>query len=229
MSKTGSLLLHATKRLFLSSLAVTLLCTASARAQDALTLAKRVDAHYNHLNSLRADYSERYSGMGQTREEHGTLLLKKPGRMRWTYNSGKVFVLDGKFATSYTPGDTEAQRLPAKQLDDLRSPLRFLLGHTELEKELDHLSATPSPEGITLSGSPRYRVTPGDQPERIQSISVTVDPGTGQIHALRIAEIDGSTTEFHFGQQQENAPVTDADFRFQPPAGVQVVNGLPPV
>ncbi|GAA3763522.1 LolA family protein [Terriglobus aquaticus] len=167
--------------------------------------------------------------MGQTREEHGTLLLKKPGRMRWIYNSGKLFVLDGKFATSYTPGDTEAQRLPAKQLDDLRSPLRFLLGHTDLEKELDHLTATPAgPEGITLSGTPHYRMTPGNQPERIQQIAVTVDPATGQIHALRIAEIDGSTTEFHFSAQQENAPVTDGDFRFNPPAGVTVVNGLPP-
>ncbi|WP_419806456.1 LolA family protein [Terriglobus sp.] len=212
-------------------MALTFLATATtsrAQSQDPLTLAKRVDAHYNHLSSLRATYSERYSGMGQTREEHGTLLLKKPGRMRWTYNSGKLFVLDGKFATSYTPGDTEAQRIPAKQLDDLRSPLRFLLGHTELEKELDHLTTTPSPEGTTLTGTPHYRLTPGTEPERIQAIAVTVDSATGQIHALRITEIDESTTEFHFAAQQENAPVTDADFRFQPPTGVTVVDGLPP-
>ena len=201
---------------------------ATIHAQDALTLARRVDTHYNHLSSLRATYSERYTGMGQTREEHGTLLLKKPGRMRWTYNSGKLFVLDGKFATSYTPGDTEAQRIPARQLDDLRSPLRFLLGHTELEKELDHLTATPSPDGTTLTGTPHYRLSPGNEFERIQAIAVTVDPAAGQIRGLRITEIDGSTTEFHFSAQQENAPVSDPDFRFAPPPGVTVVDGLPP-
>lgn len=203
--------------------------TANAQALDPLTLAKRVDSHYNHLSSLRADFAERYAGMGQVREEHGTLLLKKPGRMRWTYMSGKLFVLDGKFATSYSPGDAEAQRIPAKQLDDLRSPLRFLLGHTELEKELDHLTASPAvAEGVTLTGTPHYRLTPGSEPERIQQIAVTVDPSTGQIRALRITEIDGSTTEFHFTAQQENVPATDADFRFNPPAGVTVINGLPP-
>ena len=77
-------------------------------------IVRRVDDHYNHLNSLRAHYTERYSGMGMDRSEEGTLLLKKPGRMRWNYANpaGKVFVLDGKFAWFYTPGDAQATRVP---------------------------------------------------------------------------------------------------------------------
>lgn len=105
-------------------------------AQNSDALLHRVDEHYNQLTSLRARYIEHYAGMGLDRTESGTLLLKKPGRMRWSYDQpeGKLFVLDGKFAWFYTPGDEQAQRLPAKQLDDLRSPLRFLLGHTQLKK-----------------------------------------------------------------------------------------------
>ena len=73
------------------------------------------------------------------RTESGTLLLVKPGRMKWEYSSppGKIFLLDGKYAWFYTKGDAQVQRIPAKELDDLRSPLRFLLGHTNLEKEID--------------------------------------------------------------------------------------------
>ena len=196
-------------------------------AQDVHALASKVDDHYNHLTSLRATYTERYSGMGQQRTENGTLLLRKPGRMRWTYSSGKLFVLDGKFAISYTPGDPQAQRVPAKQLDDMRSPLRFLLGHTKLEKELDHLQATPAANGaVTLAGTPHYEMSPGDQ--RVGKIAVTIIPATGAISGLRIEEIDGSFTEFVFHDMQENVPATDADFRFTPPAGVSIVNGLPP-
>ncbi len=198
-------------------------------------VAQRIDRHYNHLTSLRAGYVEHYRGMGQDREEHGTLLLKKPGRMRWTYADGKLFVLDGKFATSYTPGDPQAQRVPAKQLDDLRSPLRFLLGHTEVEKELDHLSATPGPGStVTLAGTPRYAMGPaqleqqgGEQ--RIQSIAITADVASGTITGLKLSEIDGSTTEFRFNGMQENVPAADGDFRFTAPAGVTVVTGLPPI
>ena len=75
--------------------------------------------------------------------------------MRWAYADGKLFVLDGKYAVSYTPGDPQAQRVPAKQLDDMRSPLRFLLGHTRLEKELDGLQVSPGPNGTAvLAGTP---------------------------------------------------------------------------
>ncbi len=212
----------------LSLAASVLLCASVTPAQTSIhDLAQKIDRHYNHLTSLRASYVEQYRGMGQQREEHGNLLLKKPGRMRWTYASGKLFVLDGKHAISFTPGDTQAQRIPAKQLDDLRSPLRLLLGHTELEKELDHLSFSAAPVGsVTLSGMPRYSTGPGEQ--RIQTIRVTADPATGTIQALEIVEIDGSTTDFRFSAQQENLPVPDSDFQFTPPAGVTVVDGLPP-
>ena len=200
--------------------------TAGAQT-DAASLAAKVDAHYNHLTSLRASFTEHYSGMGQQRTETGTLLLRKPGRMRWTYADGKLFVLDGKYAVSYTPGDAQAQRVPAKQLDDMRSPLRFLLGHTRLAKELDHLQASPGPNGsAVLAGTPRYAMSPGDQ--RVQRIAVTVVPATGSITGLRIEEIDGTITEFTFTGMQENGASRDEDFRFTPPAGVSVVDGLPP-
>lgn len=202
----------------------------SAQAVSVHDLAQRVDQHYNHLTSLQATYVERYSGMGQKREERGTLLLKKPGRMRWTYADGKLFVLDGKFATSYTPGDPQAQRIPAKQLDDLRSPLRFLLGHTEIEKELDHLDASAGAGGtIVLRGAPRYAMGPKGSEERVQEIAITAIARTGEIVGLKLSEVDGSVTEFRFSNMQENVPTPDAEFRFVPPAGVAVVSGLPPI
>jgi outer membrane lipoprotein carrier protein len=94
-------------------------------------MAQRVDRHYNQLHSLKAGFTEHYEGLGMQRTESGTLLLLKPGRMRWDYTSpsAKLFLLDGKYAWFYSPGDPQVQRIESKKLDDLRSPLRFLLGH----------------------------------------------------------------------------------------------------
>ena len=193
-------------------------------AQDTDALVRRVDDHYNHLKSLKAHYTERYSGMGMNREEQGTLLLKKPGRMRWSYDApvGKVFVLDGKFAWFYTPGDSEATRVPAKELDDLRSPLRFLLGHTQLKKELDGLTVTPEGAEFRISGVPKGMA------QRVKALSLWVT-GDGRIDRMRVDEVDGAVTEFTFSRMQENVPVKDSDFGFVPPDGVTVVNGLPPI
>jgi outer membrane lipoprotein carrier protein len=211
-------------------LLLTLTTAATAQSPTATTLAHKVDAHYNHLQSLTAHFTERYQGMGLDRTETGTLTLRKPGRMRWAYDtgssttpSGKLFLLDGKFAISYTPGDAQAQRTPAKQLDDLRSPLRFLLGHTELAKELDNLTLTlVSSDTYTLSGTPK-----GMQ-QSIHSIALTVDVA-GQIHGMRIDQTDGSSTSFTFTNLHENIPTTDADFTFTPPPGVTVIDGTAPI
>jgi outer membrane lipoprotein carrier protein len=201
-----------------------LLCCAPLLAQNEAILHK-VDDHYNHLTSLSAHYQEHYTGMGMDRTEEGTLLLKKPGRMRWSYAqpAGKVFVLDGKYAWFYTPGDAQAQRIPAKKLDDLRSPLRFLLGHTELAKELDNLTLTlAAPNSYTLSGTPK-----GMQ-QRLRSLALTVDT-TGQIHTMRLEEVDGSVTNFTFTDLRENIPTRATDFTFTPPPGVTIITGAAPI
>jgi outer membrane lipoprotein carrier protein len=227
----------------LKALLPILLCAVTLHAQSPTTLAKLVDAHYNHLQSLQCHYTERYQGMNMDRTETGTLTLRKPGKMRWAYDAspgapaaaGKLFLLDGRNAITYTPGDTQAQSFPAKELDDLRSPLRFLLGHTELSKELDHLTLTPGPIDPSTAGQLTYTGqlstlsgTPKGMSARIHLLSLTVD-SAGRIQAMRLEETDGSRTTFTFTNIHENIPTPDSDFIFTPPPGVTVVQGANPI
>src|SRR4051795_11134127 len=109
------------------------------------SVARQVDERYNHLQTLTADFTEIYQGSGMERTESGTLWLKKPGKMRWEYRSPreKLFVSDGKDAWFYVPEDRQARKESAKKLEDIRSPLAFLLGKTKLQKELKGLSLAP--------------------------------------------------------------------------------------
>lgn len=197
----------------------------SAKDLSVHEMAQRVDRHYNQLHSLKSGFTENYEGMGVSRTESGTLFLIKPGRMKWEYSSppGKLFLLDGKYAWFYSRGDPKVQRIPAKELDDLRSPLRFLLGRTELEKELDHLKMTPAGNGeYTLTGLPK------GQEKRVLRLALTVTPD-GAITAIEMEESDGAVTHFHFSHEQPNAPISPSAFHFAPPPGVPVVDTLPPV
>lgn len=199
----------------------------AARPQTATAaeLAGRVDRHYNALRSLEVHFVQHYAGMGMQRREAGVLLLKKPGKMRWTYTDpdGKLFVLDGRYGYFYSPGETEAQKVDEKKLDDLRSPLRFLLGHTELEKELKGLTVSPAGNGdFVLAGVPK------GLEQRVAALKVTATPD-GTIRAMTIEETDGVTNSFDFSGEADNVPAPNAAFDFTPPPGVHVVTGMPPV
>jgi outer membrane lipoprotein carrier protein len=192
---------------------------------SAAQLAAAVDHHYNMLHRLRVNFTETYQGMGMDRHESGVLLLEKPGRMRWNYAepAGKVFVLDGKYGWFYTPGDAQVQQIPAKKLDDLRSPLRFLLGHAQLTKELAGLTMAPA-DGDMF----RLRGVPRGMEQRVRSLELVVSR-EGTIHSMTLEELDGSRTSFAFKDEQANPVIAADTFRFTPPAGVQVVEGAPPV
>lgn len=193
----------------------------SAASQNLL---QRVDNHYNRLRTLRARFTEHYTGMGMDRTESGTLALKKPGLMRWSYDkpTGKVFVLDGHYAWFYSPGDARVSRMPVKQLDDLRSPLRLLLGHTQLAKELTQVTVAPDGANFRITGVPR------GMEQRVRLLTLVVTPA-GVIQNMKIEETDGATTGFTFSGIEENIPLPSSEFVFTPPQGVPIVDGQSPI
>jgi len=197
----------------------------SARGQDIHQLARAVDDHYNHLRSLEADFTEIYSGAGMDRQESGTLWLKKPRKMRWEYRSPKekLFVSDGTAVWFYLPAERQLRKTELKKLEDLRSPLAFLLGKTKLESELQGLSKVIDqppmiPGNIVLRGVPKAMV------DRVSEVQLEIT-SANQIVRIVLTEIDGATTEFRFANLKENGTLADDRFRFSPPPGVETVEG----
>lgn len=194
-----------------------------AAQTDARATAEAVDQHYNRLKSLKSLFAETYQAPGISRTESGTLWLKKPGRMRWEYKEPreKLFLADSHTAYFYVPGERQARKTSIKNLDDIRSPLRYLLGKTKLEKELNGLSLAPDvpplqPGDVVLRGVPKSMA------DRISEVVLEISP-SHQIVRIRILEVDGTTTDFRFSQIEENVPVQDSLFRFTPPPGVETI------
>jgi len=209
-------------------------------AEDVPAIAAAVDEHYNHLRTLEAQFTEIYRGAGMERTESGTVWLarggakkpglnkpgsKNPGKMRWEYRSPreKLFVSDGRDAWFYVPGDKQVRKTPARKLDDIRSPLAFLLGKSKLEKELQGLSlasdiAPLAPGDVVLRG------VPGAMADRVSEIVLEVNGGH-QIIRIVIDEVDGSTTEYRFSDVRENVVIPEGQFEFHPPPGTETVEG----
>ncbi len=209
--------------LALLSAGVCSLNTIAATAPDVHAIAQAVDEHYNHLRSLQAEFTELYRGNGMDRTEAGTLWLKKPRKMRWEYRSPreKLFLSDGENAWFYVPGERQARKEPYKKLEDLRSPLAFLLGRTKLEKELRGLSLAVDvpplrPEDVVLRGVPR------GLEDQTSEVLLEITPNN-RIVRIVLQGTDDATTEYRLNDQKENVPIANQRFRFEPPPGVEII------
>jgi outer membrane lipoprotein carrier protein len=199
-------------------------------SEDIHQLARAVDDHYNHLRSLQSDFTEVYRGDGAERVESGTLWLKKPRKMRWEYRSPKekLFISDGQVVWFYLPAERQVRKTTLKKLDDLRSPLAFLLGKTKLENELRGLSKVvdqaPLDSGNTLlRGVPRSVVSQSGTGQ-VNEVQLEITP-SDEIVRIVLMEADGATTEFRFAGWKENLELSDSRFQFTPPLGVETVEG----
>jgi outer membrane lipoprotein carrier protein len=194
-------------------------------AEDIRQLARAVDDHYNHLHTLQADFTEIYRGEGAERVESGTLWLKKPRKMRWEYRSPreKLFISDGQAVWFYLPAEKQVRKTSLKKLDDLRSPIAFLLGKTKLENELQGLSKAVDQSPLE-AGNTVLRGVPPAMGDQLSEVQLEINPAA-QIVRIVLQELDGATTEFRFAGWKENLPISDSQFQFAPPPGVETVEG----
>jgi outer membrane lipoprotein carrier protein len=219
---------------WLSALAALFLNVPLAAAPDAHAIARAVESRYQRAKTLKATFFEAYQeGGGRRISESGTVYFSRPGRMRWEYESpqSKLFVVDGTNAWFYVPANHTASRAKIKQSSDWRTPLGLLAGKADLGQlcrdiELvDPSAAKNDDEKALAAGDVVLRCTPkGDASSSdLKGVTLEVDPQDYLVHVV-IREAGDISTEFRFGNWQANIAVPEAQFHFQPPAGVSIVD-----
>ena len=183
------------------------------------TLLKGVEARYNKAKTLQVLFHEDYTPPGRPkRTENGTLVLRKPGKMRWDYEQpkGKLFISDGKFLWLYTPDDNRAERMKLKESDDMRVPLAFLLGKLDFQKEFRNLQAKAEGPDMRITGDSKSENLP------YSSVEFVVTPEQ-RIRLVKVTGYDHSVLEFRLDQEKVDLPVDAKLFQFQVPKGAQLV------
>ena len=193
------------------------LLAVSAFAADAKldNLLEKVEGRYNNAKTLQVLFTEQYTPPGSIkRTEGGTLLLRKPGRMRWEYSQpkGKLFVSDGKYLWIYTPADNRAEKMKFKESEDMRAPLAFLLGKLHFSKEFRSLQARPEGDDMRITAEPKTDNLP------YSSVEFVVTPSS-QIREVKVTGFDRSIYDFTFEQEKMDPPLDAKLFQFQTPPG----------
>ena len=211
----------------------------------AKSVARLLEEHYRRPQTLRAVFLERYGeGQKEARIESGTVYFKRPGRMRWEYDSPekKLFLADGKTVWFYVPYDHTVTKAPAKRSSDWRTPLALLAGKVDLSRlcgRVDLIDQKGIPEAhVVLRCLPKGEsdLTPESQTKQAQpargpagdvdftEVLLEVDKSSGELARIEIRQPGQIELEYRFGSWQEDVPLPDAMFHFQVPLGVAVVD-----
>ncbi len=191
-------------------------------AQSPEALAKALQARYQSVRDFTADFVQSYRGgvlRTETRES-GTVAVKKPGMMRWTYTSPerKEFVSDGLKMYSYIPDDRQVTVSDVPKDSEAPTPILFLAGKGDLVKDFTAEKAQPAVQAAVA-----VKLTPRRKEPEYEYLIVTVDPATLQIRALTTRDRQGGESTIRFENLKENKGISDKDFAFRIPRGVDVI------
>jgi len=211
-------------RLFVATSAVCLLPVfvgaQDRRAPDGL--AKALQQRYQGIRDFSADFVQTYRGSvlrTETREQ-GTVSVKKPGRMRWIYvkPERKEFVSDGLKVYSYIPLDKQVIVSTVPPDNDAATPALFLAGKGDFVRDF-----TPSSADGSLPGTVGLKLTPRRAEPEYDYLIVSMDPRTLQIRALITRDRQGGQSTLTFSNLKENTGISDKEFAFRVPRGVDVI------
>lgn len=200
------------------------LVTPVAAQNDPGALAAKVQQRYNGIKDFQGDFVQTYEGgvLRTKTTERGSMAIKRPGRLRFTYTKPerKEFVSDGVRLYTHLVADKQVIVSPAPSAEDGDVPAMFLAGRSDLAR--DYTSTFTSLPGAA-AGLVTLKLVPKKDGSEFESLGIGVDPKTLQIQFLTAVDKQGGRSSFTFSNLKENRGLSDKDFEFRIPRGADVV------
>jgi outer membrane lipoprotein carrier protein len=187
---------------------------------DSLALA--IQKRYESIRDFSADFQHSYRGGALRTEvvERGVATFKKPGLMRWVYETPerKEFVSDGRRIYAYIPADRQVVVSTVPPDDAAPLPVLFLAGRGHVGR--DFIASLPG--GATPTQAV-LKLVPRAAGADYTHMLLTVDLPALRIVGLTTVDFQGGTSAFSFSRMKENQGLTDKPFTFRIPKGVDVL------
>ena len=202
-------------------LLVLLLCPASLFA-DALLL-QRIQTRYQQTGSFTARFVQvDQRAEVEERRAQGSVRYKRPGRMRWHYESPdeQLLVTDGETLWLYDPllENVTIQRIERVAPGTV---LAFLLGVGDLESDFRPRPQTrkllDSRQGVVLELMPRREMA------NLEFLQLEVHPQTSDLLALALVDGSGNVRTIRLEGMERNVELAEAEFVFEVTPDLEVI------
>lgn len=211
-------------KVLVAACVVVSLTIVNAQGNDPVALAAKVQQRYNGIKDIQGDFVQTYEGgvLRTKTTERGKVAIKRPGRMRFSYDKPerKEFVSDGTRLYAYLVADKQVIVSPAPGPDQGDIPAMFLAGQSDLARDY-----TPTFTNVpgAAPGLVVLKLVPKKRSADYESIGIGVEPSTLQIQFITAVDTQGGRSSFSFTNLKENRGLSDKDFEFRIPRGVDVV------
>jgi outer membrane lipoprotein carrier protein len=180
-----------------------------------------LDKYLAQLKTLRAEFEQSVTdGRGETvQRATGKFVILRPGRFRWEVKqdgatSAQLMVADGKNLWFY---DADLEQVSVKSAATAlpATPASLLSGDGDI-RELFRVTSGGKRDGFDW-----VVVTPkgGDADFREARLGF----GNGELKGMVLKDKLGQTVRLQFLSSERNAPVSDTEVKFTPPAGADVI------
>lgn len=197
---------------------------ASARLPLA-TVVEKMQKNYDQAKDFKAQFSQKYTNVafGRTKVSTGQVAFKKPGRMRWDYETPEpqMFLSTTSTLWMYEPGDKQAFKQDLRQ-SQLPAALSFLMGKGKLSDEFDLALAPTVPYGSP--NDYRLSLQPKKPQATYKNIYFVVDAKSFYVTESVLVNAQGDVNDITFSNLQVNAKLADSVFKWSPPAGTRVID-----
>jgi outer membrane lipoprotein carrier protein len=193
----------------------TLAFAGAAQAQTPL------DSYLSHLKTLRAEFSQVVTDNKgeEVQRAQGKLIIVRPGRFRWELQpagngSPQLMVADGKNLWFY---DRDLEQVSVKPAESAltATPAGLLSGDGNIR---DLFTVAPAGK---KDGFDWVLVTPKQADADFREARLAF--GRSELKRMVLKDKLGQTVRLDFAASERNPPVAEAEMKFTPPVGADVI------
>lgn len=181
-----------------------------------------IQKRYESAQTFKARFFQKsyIKMMDQVQEAKGEVLIKKPGKMRWTYRAPdpQTLVSNNQTLWLYVPEDNQVTKTSVHNIYSSNTPALFLAGQGKLKETFDILSVTQDNDRIVAE------LTPRKKEQGLARLVLYADKKNYQIIGSSVYDKLGNKTEMIFMSIQVNLDIPEEVFEFKIPDGAFVID-----
>jgi len=191
-------------------------------APTPLELAQKLQARYEETKTMTADFKQSTSVPMTTRKRLGAgkVVISKPGRIRWDYQTPdkQVLISDGKKVSMYLVDSAQMIVQPVSQYINSDVTYAFFVGTGNIVRDFKVLPPERQGDGSLKA----IKLVPKTAHPQVDYLHVWIDDNF-MVRRLEIVDHFGSITDLAFSNISRNEPVSSGVFVFTPPLGTEII------